>query len=46
VPSSWENYARAVKEWMEFLAEHGVGLFDSCEGLKAGLSQYSALRAR
>jgi hypothetical protein len=46
VPSSWENCARAVKEWMEFLAENGVGLFDSCERLKAGLSQYSALRAR
>ncbi|MFJ1845008.1 hypothetical protein [Streptomyces sp. NPDC088146] len=28
-PSSWENYARVVKEWIEFLAEHGVGLFDS-----------------
>jgi len=27
-PSSWENYARAVKEWAEFLAGHGVvGLF-------------------
>ncbi|MGX7671303.1 hypothetical protein [Plantactinospora sp. DSM 117369] len=25
-PNSWEAYARAVKEWMEFLAEHGVGL--------------------
>lgn len=24
-PSSWESYARAVKEWMEFLAEHGWG---------------------
>ena len=24
--SSWESYARAIKEWMEFLAEHGVGL--------------------
>ncbi|GAA3310993.1 hypothetical protein GCM10020295_79540 [Streptomyces cinereospinus] len=24
-PSSWENYARVVKEWMEFLAVHGWG---------------------
>ena len=46
VPSSWESYARAVKEWMEFLAEDGVGLFDSCERLKARLSRYSAVRAR
>ncbi|WP_219816477.1 site-specific integrase [Arthrobacter sp. 4R501] len=44
-PSSWENYARAVKVWMEFLAEHGVGLFDSRERLKAGLSRYAEHRA-
>ncbi|MCW2862547.1 MAG: phage integrase-like SAM-like, partial [Actinoallomurus sp.] len=24
-PRSWESYARTVKEWAEFLAEHGVG---------------------
>ncbi|MFI0218586.1 hypothetical protein [Streptomyces lydicus] len=35
-PSSWEHYARALKEWREFLAEHGVGLFDSRVRLKAG----------
>ncbi|MCX4910470.1 hypothetical protein [Streptomyces sp. NBC_00878] len=45
-PSSWENYVWAVKEWMGLLAEHGVGLFDSRERLKAGLSRYSALRVR
>jgi site-specific recombinase XerD len=44
-PSSWENYARAVKEWMEFLAEHGVGLFDSRDRLKLGLSRYAEHRA-
>lgn len=44
-PSSWENYARALKEWIEFLAEHGVGLFDSRERLKAGLSRYAEHRA-
>ncbi|WP_202869495.1 site-specific integrase [Kribbella caucasensis] len=44
-PSSWENYARAVREWVEFLAEHGVGLFDSRERLKAGLSRYAEHRA-
>jgi hypothetical protein len=36
-PSSWESYARAVKEWAEFLAEHGVGLFDSRVQLKYAL---------
>jgi hypothetical protein len=40
-PSSWANYARAVKAWMEFLAERGVGLFDSRKGPKAGLSRYA-----
>jgi integrase len=44
-PNSWEAYARAVKEWMEFLAEHGVGLFDSRERLKLGLSRYAEHRA-
>jgi integrase len=42
---SWENYARVVKEWTEFLAEHGVGLFDSRERLKFGLSRYAEHRA-
>ena len=44
-PSSWENYARAVKEWTEFLAEHGIGLFDTRGRLKAGLSRYAEHRA-
>lgn len=44
-PSSWENYARAVKEWAEFLAVHGIALFDSRERLKAGLSRYAEYRA-
>jgi Phage integrase, N-terminal SAM-like domain len=44
-PSSWESYARAVKEWAEFLTEHGVGLFDSRDRLKAGLSRYAEHRA-
>ena len=35
-PGSWESYARVVKEWAEFLAGHGVGLFDSRERLKSG----------
>ena len=34
-----------VKEWAEFLAGHGVGLFDSRERLKSGLSRYAEHRA-
>ncbi|MBW4818808.1 site-specific integrase [Rhodococcus qingshengii] len=47
VPSmnSWAVYARAVKEWAEFLFEHGVELFDSRDRLKAGLSRYAEHRA-
>ena len=44
-PSSWESYARTVKEWMEFLAGHGVGLFDSRQQLKAALGKYAGHRA-
>lgn len=44
-PSSWESYARVVKGWMEFLAEHGVGVFDSRQQLKYGLGKYAQHRA-
>ena len=44
-PGTWEAYARAVRVWAEFLAVHGVGLFDSRERLKAGLSRYAEHRA-
>jgi len=44
-PGTWESYARTVREWAVFLAEHGVGLFDSRERLKAGLSRYAEHRA-
>ena len=44
-PATWEAYARAVKEWIEFLGLHGVGVFDSRERLKAGLSRYAEHRA-
>jgi integrase len=44
-PKSWEYYARAVKEWAEFLAEHGIGLFDSREQLKLALGKYAGYRA-
>jgi site-specific recombinase XerD len=44
-PASWESYARVVKGWSEFLALHGVGLFDSRERLKAALGKYAEYRA-
>ena len=43
-PSSWESYARVVKEWMVFLAGHGVGLFDSRDRLKHALGKYAEYR--
>ena len=44
-PGSWESYARVLKEWAEFLSEHGVGLFDSRERLKVALGKYAEYRA-
>jgi site-specific recombinase XerD len=44
-PRSWEYYARAVKEWAEFLADHGIGLFDSRDQLKLALGKYAEHRA-
>jgi site-specific recombinase XerD len=44
-PATWKAYAHAVKEWIEFLGLHGVGVFDSREQLKAGLSRYAEHRA-
>jgi len=44
-PGSWESYARVLKEWAEFLAGHGVGLFDSRDQLKVALGKYAAYRA-
>lgn len=43
--SSWESYARVLNAWMEFLAEHGVGLFDSRGELKGALGKYAEHRA-
>ena len=43
--SSWESYARVLKAWMEFLAGHGVGLFDSRGQLKYVLGKYAEHRA-
>ena len=44
-PKSWEYYARVVREWTEFLALHGVGLFDERDQLKQALGKYAEHRA-
>jgi len=44
-PATWEAYARAVREWMEFLALHDVGVFQRRERLKLALSRYAEHRA-
>ncbi|MDA8302807.1 MAG: site-specific integrase [Actinomycetota bacterium] len=44
-PSSWASYARVVKAWAEFVADHGVGLFDSRECLKQALGRYAEHRS-
>jgi site-specific recombinase XerD len=44
-PKSWDYYARVVREWMEFLTVHGVGLFDIRERLKLALGKYAEHRA-
>jgi integrase len=44
-PGSWESYARVLREWAEFLAGHGVGLFDSRDRLKLALGKYAEYRA-
>ncbi|HEX9354058.1 MAG TPA: site-specific integrase [Streptosporangiaceae bacterium] len=43
--ATWEAYARAVRDWMEFLDLHGVGLFDSRDRLKLALGRYAEHRA-
>jgi len=43
-PASWASYARVVREWLEFLAARGVGLFDSRDRLRRALGAYSEFR--
>jgi len=40
-PASWASYAGVVREWLEFLADRGVGLFDSRGRLRQALGAYS-----
>jgi integrase len=42
---SWEYYARTARDWLVFLAERGIGLFDTRAELKRGLSAYAAHRS-
>lgn len=43
-PNSWEVYARALKGWLEFLAQHHVPAFGSREQLRAALAAYAGHR--
>jgi site-specific recombinase XerD len=43
--STWWNYARVLRAWMEFLAGSGTGLFDTRERLRASLSGYAGYRS-
>ncbi|OXM56450.1 integrase [Amycolatopsis thailandensis] len=43
-PNSWEVYARALRAWMEFLADRGVGVFEGRPRLRAALSSYAEHR--
>ncbi len=44
-PSTWLAYARIVRDWMEFLAGRGAGVFASRQVLKSALSGYAEYRA-
>ncbi len=43
-PGSWGVYARAARDWAAFLSDHGVGLFDHRDRLKAALGSYAVRR--
>lgn len=43
-PASWEVYARALKGWMEFLADRGIPVFGTREQLRTGLGLYAEHR--
>src|SRR5260370_5043566 len=44
-PGTWAVYARALREWMTFLAALGIALFDTRDRLKQALGAYAAHRA-
>lgn len=43
-PNTWEAYARALRDWLMFLAERGVGVFEERDRLRSGLSLYAEYR--
>jgi integrase len=43
-PSTWWNYARVLRAWMEFVAGCGTVPFDSRERLRAALGAYAEYR--
>ncbi len=43
--STWVVYARVLRDWMEFCAEHGTAVFAERAGLKQVLGVYAAHRA-
>lgn len=42
---TWVVYARVLRDWMDFLADRGLGLFDSRERLRSGLGAYAVHRS-
>ncbi|MFD8951996.1 site-specific integrase [Streptomyces xanthophaeus] len=44
-PSSWGTYARILRDWAVAADEHGVGIFDTRDRLKALLSVYAVDRS-
>src|SRR5436305_7225539 len=42
--NSWEVYARALKGWMEFVADRGIPVFGTYEQLRTGLGLYAEHR--
>ena len=43
--STWVVYARVLRDWMEYCAEHGTAVFAERAGLKQVLGAYAAHRA-
>ena len=44
-PRSWVTYGRALRDWLEFVADRGAGVFDTRERLRELLGAYAAYRA-
>jgi integrase len=44
-PRSWVTYGRALRDWLEFAADRGAGVFDTRERLRELLGAYAAYRA-